>query len=221
MTEDDVLAGLPDDLAGVLRDQSAIVPQDGPTPGWPPITSGPNSPSHSPIDRYRCDNEDCPEDFSEWEFRPDDYDLDESVTNCPACGAEGELVHRWFRGGMGERGEVARRDAVLDWLRENNPRALEMCPYKLGGNGMSDDDKTAAQLAQENVDRAAAASKTRGFYNNQPVEALTLAELVGSAHQELLNEHPVSERAKTAMVLLEEAYLRVLGRSDMRRPVSP
>lgn len=61
------------------------------------------------------------------------------------------------------------------------------------------------------------AEGTRGFYGNEPIEALTLAELVGNAHQELLNENQVSERAKVAMSLLEEAYLRVVGRSDMRR----
>lgn len=26
--------------------------------------------------------------------------------------------------------EVARRDAVLDWLAANNPAALQLCPYK-------------------------------------------------------------------------------------------
>jgi hypothetical protein len=55
---------------------------------------------HSPVDRYRCENEDC-EAEAVWEFRPDDYELDESVVNCPACGQEGELFFRVFRGGAG------------------------------------------------------------------------------------------------------------------------
>jgi hypothetical protein len=29
------------------------------------------------------------------------------------------------------RAEVARRDAVLDWLAANYPAALELCPYKV------------------------------------------------------------------------------------------
>jgi hypothetical protein len=65
------------------------------------------------------------------------------------------------------------------------------------------------------------AIETRGFYNNEPIEALTLDELVGNAHQEMLNEHPISEGAKRAMPLLEEAYLRVRGRGDMRRSAAP
>jgi ribosomal protein S27E len=28
--------------------------------------------------------------------------------------------------------EVSRRDAILDWLRANAPRVLELCPYKMG-----------------------------------------------------------------------------------------
>jgi hypothetical protein len=68
-------------------------------PEWSGIESGPNSPPHSPIDRYRCENEDCTLVYSEWEFRPDDHDLDESAVLCPACGVEGEMYFRWFRGG--------------------------------------------------------------------------------------------------------------------------
>ena len=29
--------------------------------------------------------------------------------------------------------EVSRRDVVLRWLQANTPRALELCPFKLGG----------------------------------------------------------------------------------------
>lgn len=68
--------------------------------GWPEIRVGASSPAHSPIDRYRCVSEECPSGYSVWEFRPDDYDLDESAVVCPACGAEGELFFRWFRGGQ-------------------------------------------------------------------------------------------------------------------------
>lgn len=67
--------------------------------GWPEISEGPLSPAHSPVDRYRCENDDCDAAYSVWEFRPDDYDLDESAVCCPACGEEGELFFRWFRGG--------------------------------------------------------------------------------------------------------------------------
>lgn len=67
--------------------------------GWPEVTVGRNSPPHSPIDRYRCVNEECPAPYSVWEFEPDNYDLDHSAVRCPACGAEGELFYRWFRGG--------------------------------------------------------------------------------------------------------------------------
>lgn len=67
--------------------------------GWPEITVGAASPPHSPIDRYVCENEDCPEFYSVWEFEPDNHDLDETAAQCPACGAEGVLFFRWFRGG--------------------------------------------------------------------------------------------------------------------------
>ena len=50
---------------------------------------------------------------------------------------EGRVVARWDL----ERGlavsylndEIARRDAVLDWLRENAPTGLELCPIKIDG----------------------------------------------------------------------------------------
>lgn len=29
------------------------------------------------------------------------------------------------------RNELSRRDAVLDWLTENTPRVLELCPFKV------------------------------------------------------------------------------------------
>jgi hypothetical protein len=29
------------------------------------------------------------------------------------------------------RNEVSRRDAVLDWLAENHPKALDLCPWKI------------------------------------------------------------------------------------------
>lgn len=53
---------------------------------------------HSPVDTYRCFNEDCSGDYIQtWEFRPDDRDLDESAILCPACGHEGELIfRRWL-----------------------------------------------------------------------------------------------------------------------------
>lgn len=34
------------------------------------------------------------------------------------------------------RGEIERRDSVLDWLTENNPAALELCPYKLAATSL-------------------------------------------------------------------------------------
>lgn len=68
--------------------------------GWPDIAVGAESPPHSPVDSYRCENEDCPSAYEIWQFRPDDYDLDEGAVLCPACGEEGVLFFRRFRGGV-------------------------------------------------------------------------------------------------------------------------
>lgn len=76
-------------LAGFLTDPR----------GWPEISEGRASPAHSPVDRYRCENEECDEMYSVWEFRPDDYSLDETAVGCPSCGEECVLFFRWFRGG--------------------------------------------------------------------------------------------------------------------------
>lgn len=43
---------------------------------------------------------------------------------------EAELVSLRERLDQAEA-EIDRRDGVLEWLRENMPRALELCPYKL------------------------------------------------------------------------------------------
>lgn len=55
--------------------------------------------AHSPVDSYRCENPECPSGYEVWEFRPDDQDLDETAVLCPACGEEGEMFFRRFRGG--------------------------------------------------------------------------------------------------------------------------
>ena len=50
-------------------------------------------------------------------------------------------------------GELDRRDAVLDWLRENTPRVLDLCPYNLGGESVS---REARAMEQREPDGGAA-----------------------------------------------------------------
>jgi hypothetical protein len=92
-----VFYGDVDDLTNGLCDYAvALEAENKRLRGWPEIdipTAG------SPIDTYRCENQDCPSAYEIWQFRPDDYDLDETAVNCPACGVEGEMFFRQFRSG--------------------------------------------------------------------------------------------------------------------------
>lgn len=133
--------------------------------GWPEITAGASSPPHSPVDRYRCTSEDCPEPYSVWEFLPDDPDLDETAVGCPACGAEGELFFRWFRGGSrsdvcgcGTVAVVKTADGTL-FCRPCYMAAITLRPAAATGeNEMPRDD--VVELLRELAERVDGGSET-------------------------------------------------------------
>ena len=53
------------------------------------------------------------------------------VEKTDALAALGELEDRIRTEIPWMQGEIDRRDAILDWLAENMPGALELCPYKV------------------------------------------------------------------------------------------
>ena len=86
-----------DDLRRYWREgKGCPVCNDAHANGWPTVEIG-GPVAHSPVDSYRCENPECPSGYEVWQFRPDDYDLDETAVLCPACGEPGEMFFRRFR----------------------------------------------------------------------------------------------------------------------------